>query len=269
MGAEPFREVALEAARAAGELLREGFGANQRFALKSSRLDLVTEYDRRSEALIVDKIGARFPDHEILAEESSASLRGTGSPYRWLIDPLDGTTNFAHGYPIFAVSIALARDDEPLLGVVYNPVLDELFFAERGRGAMLNGRPIRVSGIDKLGQALLATGFPYDPGQIGLNLELFERFIYRAQAIRRDGSAALNLCYVACGRFDGFWELDLRPWDIAAGALIVREAGGEVTAFSGGELDLYGNEVLASNGKIHQEMVAVLRGGLDFPSEGE
>jgi myo-inositol-1(or 4)-monophosphatase len=255
-GARAEAEVALEAARRAGELLKEGFGSNRGFSLKSSRLDLVTEYDRAAEELIIEVIRARFPEHGLLAEEGS-SYRAN-SEYRWLIDPLDGTTNFAHGYPIFAVSIALARGEELLLGVVYNPALEELFFAERGRGATLNGKPIRVSMVDKLSGALLATGFPYDPGRIGANLRLFERFIYRAQAIRRDGSAALNLCYVACGRFDGFWELDLKPWDIAAGALIVREAGGMVTAFSGGELDLYGNEVLASNGKIHEEMIAVL-----------
>lgn len=256
MGAGAEARVALEAARRAGELLREGFGSNQRFSLKSSRLDLVTEYDRAAEELIIQTIRARFPEHGLLGEEGS-SWR-TDAEYRWLIDPLDGTTNFAHGYPIFAVSIALAHGEELLLGAVYNPILDELFFAERGRGATLNGKPIRVSRIDKLGQALLATGFPYDPERIGSNLRLFERFIYRAQAIRRDGSAALNLCYVACGRFDGFWELDLKPWDIAAGALIVREAGGKVTAFSGGELDLYGNEVLASNGLLHEELLAVL-----------
>ncbi|MGQ9478237.1 MAG: inositol monophosphatase family protein [Candidatus Bipolaricaulia bacterium] len=256
MGTEA--EVALEAARRAGQLLREGFGSNQRFALKSSRLDLVTEYDRAAEELIIEAIRSEFPQHGLLGEEGSSYQ--ASSAYRWLIDPLDGTTNFAHGYPIFAVSIALARGEELLLGVVYNPILDELFFAERGRGASLNGRPIRVSETDDLSRALLATGFPYDPGRIGLNLRLFERFIYKAQAIRRDGSAALNLCYVACGRLDGFWEIDLKPWDLAAGALIVREAGGKVTTFSGGELDLDGDEVLASNGKIHQEMVTILGG---------
>ncbi len=267
MGTEA--EVALEVARRAGQLLREGFGSNHRFSLKTSRLDLVTEYDRAAEELIIKAIRSEFPQHGLLGEEGS-SYRAD-SEYRWLIDPLDGTTNFAHGYPVFAVSIALARGEELLLGVVYNPVLEELFFAERGRGASLNGSPIRVSEIDSLSRALLATGFPYDPGRIGLNLRLFERFIYRAQAIRRDGSAALNLCYVACGRFDGFWELDLKPWDIAAGALIVREAGGKVTDFRGRGFSLYGNEVLASNGRLHPEMVAVLAGraALDSTLAGE
>ncbi len=265
------QRVALRAARAAGEVLRGGFGRCHRYELKSSRVDLVTDYDRRSEEEIVRVIQRAFPDHAILSEERAQAQEqeqeGTGpsssaeSEFKWIIDPLDGTTNYAHGYPLFAVSIALERAGELLLGVVYNPVLEELFLAVRGRGATLNGRPIRVSQTERLSQALLATGFPYELERVGLNLEFFRRFIYRAQAIRRDGAAAPDLCYVACGRFDGFWELDLKAWDIAAGVLIVKEAGGRVSDFSGDELDLYGNEILASNGLIHEEMVQVLQEG--------
>ena len=258
MEAEDLKETALLAARRAGEVLKEGFGKAHEFALKSSRIDLVTELDRRAEATILEVIRARFPDHGILAEESS-EMEGEGE-YRWIIDPLDGTTNYAHGYPIFAVSIALERAGEIVLGVIYSPILGELFLAERGRGATRNGEPIRVSRTEGLASALLATGFPYDLARIDLNLQHFSRFIHRAQAVRRDGSAALDLCWLACGRFDGFWELDLRPWDVAAGALIVEEAGGKVSDFSSGELDIFGDEILASNGLIHREMLQVLRG---------
>ena len=250
------RETALAAAHAGGAVLREGFGKLHRYRLKTSRVDLVTDYDKRSEEAIIEAIRERFPEHGILSEERAPE---EGNGYRWIIDPLDGTTNYAHNYPFFAVSIALEREGRLLLGVVYLPVFEELFFAERGRGATLNGEPIRVSRTPKLREALLATGFPYAIERIGLNLKLFERFIYRAQAVRRDGAAAPDLCYVACGRFDGFWELDLKVWDIAAGVLIVEEAGGRVSDFSGNELDLYGNEILASNGLIHEEMLEVLR----------
>jgi len=258
MGTEALKETALRAARWAGEVLREGFGREHEFSLKSSRVDLVTEYDRRAEEVIIEVIRERFPDHGLLAEESPGLARE--AEYRWIIDPLDGTTNYAHNYPIFALSIALERAGEVILGLVYGPILDELFLAERGRGATLNGERIHVSRTAELSQALLATGFPYDLERIGLNLRHFANFIHRAQGVRRDGSAALNLCYLACGRLDGFWEMDLKPWDVAAGALIVAEAGGRVSDFSGGELEIYGNEILASNGLIHAEMIRVLRG---------
>jgi myo-inositol-1(or 4)-monophosphatase len=257
MGARALKETALSAARRAGEILKEGFGKAHKFSLKSSRVDLVTEYDRRSEEAIIEIISGRVPNHGLLAEESPSS--GIEAEYRWIIDPLDGTTNYTHNYPLFAVSIALERAGEIILGLVYSPILQELFLAERGGGATLNGEPIHVSRIPKLERALLATGFPYDLGRIDINLAYFTGFLHRAQAVRRDGSAALDLCYLACGRFDGFWEMDLRPWDVAAGALIVAEAGGRVSDFSGGELDIYGNEILASNGLIHAEMVRVLR----------
>jgi len=248
----------LAAARAGGAVLREGFGKTHKFRLKSSRVDLVTEHDRRSEEVIIAVIKRRFPEHSILSEERAPV--DTGSTYKWIIDPLDGTTNYTHNYPIFAISIALERAGEIVLGLVYSPILDELFLAERGRGATLNGKPIHVSRTAELSQALLATGFPCELERISLNLKYFADFIHRAQAVRRDGSSALDLSYLACGRFDGLWEMDLRPWDVAAGALIVREAGGRASGFSGGELDIYGNEILASNGLIHQEMVQVLEG---------
>lgn len=256
MGPEALAEVALAATRRAGELLREGFGELHQFSLKSSRVDLLTEFDQRAEQEILKVIRRHFPDHGILAEESP-SYQGE-SEYRWIIDPLDGTTNYAHGFPIFAVSIAVERAGELWLGAVYSPILDELFFARAGEGATLNGEPIRVSRTDKLSNALLATGFPYELGRIDANLAHFANFAHRAQAVRRAGAAALDLCYVACGRFDGFWELDLKPWDVAAGALIVREAEGMVSDFRGGELDIHGDEILASNGLIHDELIEVL-----------
>ncbi len=249
-------EVARAAAKRAGQLLGEGFGEAHQFRYKSSRVDLVTEFDRRSEEEIIGVIREHFPDHGILAEESKSFE--TAAEYRWIIDPLDGTTNYAHGFPLFAVSIAVERRGELLLGIVYSPVLDELFFAQAGKGASLNGEPIKVSRTDHLHGSMLATGFPYNLDRIEANLIHFGNFAHRAQAVRRTGSAALDLCYVACGRFDGFWELDLKPWDVAAGALIIGEAGGEVSDFSGGELDIYGDEALASNGRIHQEMIQVL-----------
>ncbi len=249
-------EVALAAAKRAGQLLREGFGQPHGFRLKSSRVDLVTEFDHRSEQTIIEIIAERFPDHGILAEESPQGKPGVG--YRWIIDPLDGTTNYAHGFPLFAVSIAVERRGELLVGVVYSPILEELFFAQAGEGATLNGEPIRVSRTDHLKGSMLATGFPYDLDRIEANLVHFANFAHQAQAVRRAGSAALDLCYVACGRFDGFWELDLHPWDVAAGALMIGEAGGRVSNFTGEACDIYGDQVLASNGRIHQEMIRVL-----------
>lgn len=257
MGPQTLVEVALAAAKQAGGLLREEFGTAHQFSLKSSRSDLVTEFDHRSEEMIIEVIREHFPDHEILAEESPPCE--TQSEYRWIIDPLDGTTNYAHGFPLFAVSIAVEqRGGELLVGVVYSPVLDELFFAQAGKGATLNGKPIKVSRTDHLNSSMIATGFPYNLDRIEANLIHFGKFAHRAQAIRRAGAAALDLCYVACGRFDGFWELDLKPWDVAAGALIIREAEGRVSDFSGENCDVYGEEILASNGKIHREMIRVL-----------
>lgn len=221
---------------------------------------MVTEMDLLAEKVIVSEIRKRYPDHSLLAEEKT-DLRGD-SPYRWVIDPLDGTTNYAHGYPVFSVSIALEKAGEVILGVVYDPTRDELFVGKKGKGARLNGRKIHVSSTPKLSECLLATGFPYDIRETAAdNFDHFRNFALRAHAVRRAGSAALDLCYVAAGRFDGFWEMKLGPWDLAAGSLMVREAGGKVTDFLGTPLVLDGKYVLASNGKIHREMIQLLKRG--------
>ncbi len=251
------RSVAVEAAVAAGRLLRERLGRVQEIRFKGA-VNLVTEVDEASEQLILERIREAFPEHAILSEERGADLSVSDSRYLWVVDPLDGTTNFAHGYPLFAVSIAFVVDGEPELGVVYQPVLDELFVAQRGAGAFLNGRRIRVSDQDSMIMALLATGFPYDLERRKQALAHFGRFTTLTRAIRRDGSAALDLCYVAAGRFDGFWEPELAPWDTAAGALIVREAGGVVTDYSGCPLTLESVSCVASNGKLHQQILDVL-----------
>ena len=244
-------------ARDAGALLRDRLGTKIDISHKGS-INLVTDVDLASEKLIREAISTYYPRHEILAEEGG--LTESSSEYRWVVDPLDGTTNYAHGYPVFCVSIALEHHGEIVVGVVYDPMREELFTAERGGGAALNNRPIRVSAIDDLTQGILSTGFPYDIKTSKLtNLDHWANFAMNAQALRRDGAAALDLCYVACGRYDGFWELNLSPWDTAAGALIVAEAGGRVTDFSGGVFSNYKPEVLASNGEIHDRMIEVLR----------
>ena len=253
--------AAVEFARAAGALLREGYGSAHRPERKG-RIDLVTDYDRRSERLLLEAIARRFPGHAVLAEESGSSAAGAGAaPVRWLVDPLDGTTNFAHNYPFFCVSVAAEVDGTLAAGAVYDPVRDEVFAAASGEGATLNGEPIRVSDIERVENALLVTGFPYDVREHPeRSLPLFEAFLMRAQGIRRDGSAALNLCYLAAGRFDGFWEGHLSPWDMAAGVLIVREAGGRVTDYVGGPFQLDRRQILGSNGRLHEEMLGILAG---------
>ncbi len=252
------REAAVAMAREAGAILREGYGTAHRPELKG-RIDLVTHYDRRSEDLILRRIAERFPGASVLAEESGAHRGAADGGLRWIVDPLDGTTNFAHNYPFFAVSIAAERDGEVVAGAVYDPVADEMFAAAAGEGATLNGGPIRVSGIERLDAALLVTGFPYDVREHPERaLPAFQAFLSRAQGIRRDGSATLNLCYTAMGRFDGFWEPSLSPWDMAAGVLLVREAGGRVTDYRGGRFDLAGGEILATNALLHDAMRGVL-----------
>jgi len=254
---ETLRTAATELAREAGDILRAGHGLLHEPERKG-RIDLVTEYDRRAEQLILGRLRERFPGHAILAEESG--LHDTrNAPVRWVIDPLDGTTNFAHNYPFFAVSIGVEIEGDLAAGAVFDPIRNEMFSAARGRGATLNDQPIRVSAVDQLVDALLVTGFPYDVREHPeRHLPDFRAFLERAQGIRRDGSAALNLCYLAMGRFDGFWEALLAPWDLAAGVLLVREAGGRVTAYDGTPLDLDGGEILASNGRLHPEMMRVL-----------
>ncbi|MBI5644011.1 MAG: inositol monophosphatase [Deltaproteobacteria bacterium] len=250
------KETAIGAARKAGMLLKGHLGRAGKIEFKGD-VNIVTELDRRSEDLIISEIRSAFPDHGILTEESEE--RKTSTAFRWIIDPLDGTTNYAHGFPFFCVSIAFEEAGEVRLGVVYDPMLDEMFISERGKGSYLNGGLIRVSDVERLDKSLLATGFPYDlRSSKENNLDHFKDFTLKAQAIRRAGSAALDLCYIASGRFDGFWEMKLKPWDTAAAALIVKEAGGTITDFSGGEYSIFEKECLASNGLIHAGMIDVL-----------
>jgi myo-inositol-1(or 4)-monophosphatase len=249
--------VLVEAALAGGDVLKRYFGSDFRISYKGA-LNLVTEADVASEKEAVGILKRRFPGASILAEESGEE-RGE-SRSRFIIDPLDGTTNFAHGYPVFAVSIAYEEGNSVLAGVVYDPVREELFTAARGRGAFLNGRKLTVTSARDLGSALLVTGFPYDLKEdLTGNLELFHRFMGASRAIRRDGSAALDLCYVAAGRFDGFWEEKLGPWDTAAGALMVEEAGGRVTDLSGGSFHYRRGAIVASNSALHEAMIALIR----------
>jgi myo-inositol-1(or 4)-monophosphatase len=247
-------EVAVAAAKAAGEVLRNGFGRRHEISYKGE-VDLVTEADKQAEQTIKEVLGEAFPNHGVLAEEEG-ELEGEEDA-RWIVDPLDGTTNYAHGLPIFAVSIALERAGEVVLGVVHDPMSEETYVAERGGGATLNGEPIEVSGTEEPIRALLATGFPYDRDEVPEALELFGQFARRTQSMRRLGSAALDLCYVAAGRLDGYYERGIKAWDIAAGVLIVKEAGGKATDYSGHEFDLEKGEVVVSNGSLHLDLIGL------------
>jgi myo-inositol-1(or 4)-monophosphatase len=228
--------------------------------MHKGEINLVTNVDFECESRILELLGNEYPDDEVISEEKANTYESGKN--RWIVDPLDGTTNYAHGYPFFCTSIAYEVDGEIIVGVVYNPITDELFFARKGEGSFLNGERLGVSAIKEIKQALLVTGFPYDvvtnPNN---NLNHWAAFIMRAQALRRDGSAGLNLSYVAAGRFDGFWEMRLSPWDMAAGVLIVREAGGTVTSLSGETFSLFSGGILASNGLIHKRMLDVIREG--------
>ena len=250
---------AVRISRLAGKLLKDSLMTDFSVDLKGE-IDLVTEVDRAAQDLIEREILLKYPDHGILSEEDLDITGPAG--YRWIVDPLDGTTNYAHHFPVFSVSIAVASEKEVFCGVVYNPVTEELFKAVKGKGASLNAMPIRVSGTEDLGGSLIATGFPYDIRSTSeTNLDHFRNFAPRAQGVRCCGSAALDLCFVACGRLDGFWELNLKPWDVAAGTLIVREAGGMTTDFAGEEISTDGSRVLASNGLLHTQMIEVLLKG--------
>lgn len=250
-------ETATAASQEAGSLLREYAGAGFHIEYKNP-INLVTDADRAAEQCVIDRIKAHFPTHRFLAEERGR-LEEAQSPYLWIIDPLDGTTNFAHGYPAYCVSIGLEYEGRCVLGAIFDPSRNELFTAIEHQGARLNGRLVHVSNTMTLDRSLLVTGFAYDIRETPRNnLDHFVKFALKAQGLRRTGSAALDLCYVAAGRFDGFWEVRLNPWDMAAGAVIVREAGGRLTDFSGKDLSIYGQELVASNGQIHEAMLAVL-----------
>ncbi|HEX2714436.1 MAG TPA: inositol monophosphatase family protein [Candidatus Acidoferrales bacterium] len=254
-----FLEVAREAAREAGSILLAEFDRPQRIGYKGE-VDLVTDADRRSEEAIVARLRSSFPKHAILAEESGghdSAVGGAASRYCWYVDPLDGTTNFAHGYPCFAISIGLSEGDDLLVGVVYNPISGELFTAAKDEGAFLDHKKIQVSTVESLATSLLATGFPSVKRAKNPNMHYYWDFTLRSHGVRRDGSAALDLTALACGRFDGFWEFGLKPWDTAAGVLLVREAGGTATDFAGRPYKLGGPELLASNRRIHTEMQQV------------
>lgn len=247
-----FLEVAIDIAREAGAILRADHDRPKEIVYKGE-VDLVTETDRRSETVIVARLREHFPDHAIVAEEGGGAA-AAGAKYCWHVDPLDGTTNFAHGYPCFAVSIGLAEHGEPIAGVVFNPVSGEMFAAARGEGAYLNGERIHVSPVEKLAHSLVATGFPTHQRKNSANMYYYWEFTLHSHGVRRDGSAALDLCSVACGRFDGFWEFGLNSWDTAAGILLITEAGGMVSDFSGAPYHAGGPRLLASNGRIHGEM---------------
>jgi myo-inositol-1(or 4)-monophosphatase len=259
-------EGALRAAAAAGTVLKSHWDSASTIRYKGP-VDLVTDADVAAEHVVVSMLRGAFPDHGIVAEESVSE--DSTARYRWYVDPLDGTTNFAHRLPHFAVSIALACDGEIIIGVVSDPMRNEVFAASRGGGATLNGAPIRVSKTATLDRALLGTGFPYDRREhAGFYLQAFQHFLMHGQDIRRGGSAALDLCYVACGRLDGFWEWALRPWDTAAGSIIVTEAGGSVSDFRGGSYQLDGPGILASNGLIAAGMIDVLTPLATRPGRG-
>ncbi|HYU19765.1 MAG TPA: inositol monophosphatase family protein [Chloroflexota bacterium] len=249
------RDLAVAAARAGGEVLRESYGRVPAVRFKAE-FDLVTEVDVRAERSITDLIRDRFPRHRILAEEGT--LGGDDPAHRWLIDPLDGTTNYAHGVPAFCVSVGYELEGRMAVGVIYDPNLEELFVAEAGRGATLNGQPLAVSGTVELGRALLTTGFPYDRNRLGPALAQFGALSQRSQAVRRIGSAALDLAWLAAGRFDGYWETVVSPWDVAAGWLIAAEAGARITDLAGVPFAVDAGQIVASNGRLHDALLEAL-----------
>jgi myo-inositol-1(or 4)-monophosphatase len=240
-------------AREAGSLLMVHFRRHVKIEYKGSA-DLVTVADRESEALILERIRKHFPAHDVIGEEGARVE--TGSDYKWYVDPLDGTTNFAHGFPVFCVSLAVEYKGVRVAGVIYDPTRDEMFVAEKGSGASLNGEPMHVSSISRLAECLVGTGFPSHKRHKNPNIFFYHHITLRTHGVRRAGSAALDLCNVAVGRFDGYWEFNLNPWDTAAGVLMVEEAGGRVTDFSGGPFQIASRETLASNGLVHEALLA-------------
>jgi myo-inositol-1(or 4)-monophosphatase len=261
-------KIGRQAAMAAGAVMRLNYLQPHRITMKGA-IDPVTETDLQAQEMIIALIRQHFPDHGFLAEEEAGGVKGPGGhggpphqslpPPRWIIDPLDGTVNFAHDFPMFCVSIAFEAEGRLEYGVIYDPLRDELFEAKRGGGASLNGRPIRVSTTDRLDRALVATGFPYDIRErLPETLGRLGRILGVVQGVRRAGSAALDMCYVACGRFDGFWEENLKPWDTAAGLLLIGEAGGRITTFSGRDYDFYAPNIMASNGSLHDRILSLL-----------
>ncbi|TAL70668.1 MAG: inositol monophosphatase [Bacteroidetes bacterium] len=250
---------AIDSALKAGKILKEGFGTSFEISNKIGKNNLVTEYDKRSESIIIENIKSLFPEHSFLAEESGETGNQNIDSIQWVIDPLDGTVNFAHSLPIFSVSIAAIHNNEILCGVVFHPMLDELFVAEKGIGAFLNGKPIYVSNSIELDSSFLVTGFPYNVNTNPCGcIDHFVSIIQRGIPVRRLGSAALDLAYVACGRFDGFWEINLHSWDVAAGVLMVLEAGGKVTQYNNQKYWLDNETMIATNGKIHNQICDVL-----------
>lgn len=254
-------ERVIEIAKEAGRFLKENEGKISEIKEKGSFTNLVTDIDKSSEKMIKAFVEKNFPGHGVLAEESGAS--SPTSEYRWIIDPLDGTTNFTHAFPVYSVSIAVEHKGEIVAGAVYDPNFDELFSAEKGSGSFMNGKRLKVTSTDKLERSMLATGFPYDVKDNPFRcVEHFEAFLVKSQAVRRMGSAAIDICYVAAGRLDGFWEVNLHPWDTAAAVLITTEAGGKVTGFHGEKYSIYQKDIVLSNERIHGEMLEVIRENL-------
>lgn len=251
------KKTLIKAAYEAGKILKENFGGKFKISSKDVVSNLVTEIDKKSEDKIISIIKEEFPYHNIITEEAGSIFQE--SEYKWIIDPIDGTVNYAHSIPLTCVSIALEKSDEIILGAVYNPLSDEFFFSEKGKGAYLNDRKISVSVTDELRKSLLVTGFPYNSSTHNPDpVAVFKKFLMLDVPVRRLGSAALDLCWTACGRFEGFWEYNLNAWDVAAGYLILEEAGGKVTNFKGDKYSVYGKQILATNNLIHEEMLEII-----------